>query len=75
MELNQLNKNFENIPQKQRKGVLNLIEYKTTENMKEVIQEIRRLETKINAIYWMLGVIGAIITIIISIISIAIAFR
>ena len=75
MELNQLNENFENIPQKQRKGVLNLIEYKTTENMKEVIQEIRRLETKINAIYWMLGVIGAIITIIISIISIAIAFR
>ena len=75
MELNQLNKNFENIPQKQRKGVLNLNEYKTTENMKEVIQEIRRLETKINAIYWMLGVIGAIITIIISIISIAIAFR
>ena len=86
MELNQLNKNFENIPQKQRKGVLNLIEYKTTENMKEVIQEIRRLETKIdaleikmdtkiNAIYWVLGVIGATITVIISIISVAIAFK
>ncbi len=86
MELNQLNKNFENIPQKQRKGVLNLIEYKTTENMEKVIQEIRRLETKIdaleikmdtkiNAIYWVLGVIGATITVIISIISVAIAFK
>ena len=86
MELNQLNENFENIPQKQRKGVLNLIEYKTTENMEKVIQEIRRLETKIdaleikmdtkiNAIYWVLGVIGATITVIISIISVAIAFK
>ena len=86
MELNQLNKNFENIPQKQRKGVLNLIEYKTTENMEKVIQEIRRLETKIdaleikmnakiNAVYWVLGVIGATITVIISIISVAIAFK
>ena len=34
-----------------------------------------KMDTKINAIYWVLGVIGATITVIISIISVAIAFR
>ena len=49
MELNQIEELTAEIPAEQRKAVLKLIDLKTNEDMKEVINSIKHLESSNNA--------------------------
>lgn len=49
MELNQIEELTEEIPAEQRRAVLKLIDLKTNEDMKEVINSIKHLENSNNA--------------------------
>ena len=71
MELNQIEELTAEIPAEQRKAVLKLIDLKTNEDMKEVINSINLLKESIKhledknaerskTLYWVLGVIVAI---------------
>jgi hypothetical protein len=71
MELNQIEELTAEIPAEQRRAVLKLIDLKTNEDMKEVINSINLLKENIKhledknaerskTLYWVLGVIVAI---------------
>ena len=71
MELNQIEELTAEIPAEQRKAILKLIDLKTNEDMKEVINNINLLKESIKhledknaerskTLYWVLGVIVAI---------------
>lgn len=72
MELNEVNNNIKHLPEEQKEAILKLIDLKTNDNMEKVINAINHLEktvdTKINTLYWVLGVVGAIITLAISVV-------
>lgn len=76
MELNQINQEVQKISKEQQEAVLKLIDIKTNNDMKEVIQSIKHLEnsfesrlvaidTRFTVIFWALGII---ITLIIAIV-------
>ena len=71
MELNRIEEFTSEIPAEQRKAILKLIDLKTNEDMKEVINNINLLKESIKhledknaerskTLYWVLGVIVAI---------------
>ena len=72
MKLSEANREMNQIPEGQREAILNIIELKTEENMKEVIQRIDKFETitqsnfkhfenNFRLMYWLLGIIGGAI--------------
>ena len=65
MELNKINGERKKLPAEQQEANLKLIDLKTNEDMKEVIQSIKHLEnkfdSKINTIFWILGVMITLI--------------
>ena len=76
---------LDNLPEKEKKAILALIDYKTESDMKEVIMEIRNMkykfdskfnviefkfdaiESKFNILLWVVGTVGFVITIMITI--------
>lgn len=69
MELHEINKIIKSLPEKHKDAILKLIDIKTNEDMKEVIQTIKHLENRVdNQIKIILWVLGIIITLIVSII-------
>lgn len=69
MELHEINKIIKSLPEKHKDAILKLIDIKTNEDMKEVIQTIKHLENRVDSqikiIFWVLGII---ITLIVSVI-------
>jgi hypothetical protein len=65
MDLSQLNETIKELPEKQKSAILKLIDIKTNEDMKEVIQSIKhlesKLESKITTVFWILGIIITLI--------------
>lgn len=69
MELHEINKIIKSLPEKHKDAILKLIDIKTNEDMKEVIQTIKHLENRVDSqIKIILWVLGIIITLIVSII-------
>lgn len=69
MELHEINKIIKSLPEKHKDAILKLIDIKTNEDMKEVIQTIKHLENRVdNQIKIILWVLGIIITLIVSVI-------
>lgn len=79
MDLSEINNSLENIslPVDQKKAVLLLIDSKINNDMKEVIAEIKRLESKIQmtqdkhsneikVVYWVIGIAMAVILFVVS---------
>ena len=46
MNLSEISGKLDNLPEKEKKAILALIDYKTESDMKEVIMEIRNMESK-----------------------------
>lgn len=69
MELHEINEIIKSLPEKHKDAILKLIDIKTNEDMKEVIQTIKHLENRVDSqikiIFWVLGII---ITLIVSVI-------
>ena len=72
MELSKINEEFKKLPVEQQEAILKIIDFKTNEDMKDVIQSIKHLEnkfdskitaldSKISTIFWVLGVIVTLI--------------
>lgn len=74
MEISEINSYLEDLPfeKKQKNAILHIIDAKTSNDMREVIAEIRRLEDKIQmvhdklsneikVVYWVVGIAMAII--------------
>ena len=55
-----------NLPANQKKGILQVIDAKISNDMKEVIAEIRQLEKEIKTVYWVIGIAMAIIVFIVA---------
>ncbi|QHN64526.1 hypothetical protein [Bergeyella cardium] len=76
MELHEINEIIKSLPEKHKDAILKLIDIKTNEDMKEVIQTIKHLENRVDSqinrvdsqIKIILWVLGIIITLIVSII-------
>ena len=76
MELHEINKIIKSLPEKHKDAILKLIDIKTNEDMREVIQTIKHLENRVDSqinrvdsqIKIILWVLGIIITLIVSII-------
>ncbi len=69
MELHEINKIIKSLPEKHKDAILKLIDIKTNEDMKEVIQTIKHLENRVDSqIKIILWVLGIIITLIVSVI-------
>ena len=49
MELNKINEEIKKLPAEQQEAILKLIDLKTNEDMKEVIQSIKHLENKFDS--------------------------
>ena len=67
MELSDVSGDLESLvlPSNQKKAILHLIDSKVNNDMKEVIAEIRQLESKlsneIKVVYWVIGIAMGII--------------
>jgi hypothetical protein len=68
MQLKELKDNLDKLPKEQAEAILNIIEHKTNDDMREVISEIRKLETKLESakneikiVYWVIGIAMAVI--------------
>ncbi|MGP1500335.1 MAG: hypothetical protein ACTTJM_00930 [Bergeyella cardium] len=69
MELHEINEIIKSLPEKHKDAILKLIDIKTNEDMKEVIQTIKHLENRVDSqIKIILWVLGIIITLIVSVI-------
>ena len=49
MNLSKISGKLDNLPEKEKKAILALIDYKTESDMKEVIMEIRNMESKFDS--------------------------
>ncbi len=49
MELHEINKIIKSLPEKHKDAILKLIDIKTNEDMKEVIQTIKHLENRVDS--------------------------
>ena len=78
MNLSEISGKLDNLPEKEKKAILALIDYKTESDMKEVIMEIRNMESKFaskfdaieskfSILLWVVGTVGFVITIMITI--------
>lgn len=70
MELKQTNDLLENLPVESRSAIAELIDLKTNENMKELLAELKNVDSKLTSmdmrlktLYWVIGVIGVPIVI------------
>lgn len=63
MDISEVNDILEKIalPGGHKKAILQLIDTKINNDMKEVIEEIRRLEKEIKIVYWVIGIAMAVI--------------
>lgn len=65
MELNRIEELISELPAEQRNAILKLIDLKTEQDMKEVINSIKHLEnkmdTQIKLLFWALGIIITLI--------------
>lgn len=65
MELNRIEELISELPAEQRSSILKLIDLKTEQDMKEVINSIKHLEnkmdTQIKLLFWALGIIITLI--------------
>ena len=61
MELNEINKLAQSLPEESQEAILKLIDLKTTDDMKEVVQAINNLEKNternFKIIYWLFGIL------------------
>ena len=72
MDISEVNNSLENIslPIDQKKAVLQLIDTKINNDMKEVIAEIKQLKSQIHneikVVYWVIGIAMAVILFVVS---------
>lgn len=57
-------KSIENLPKKEKMAILEVIDFKVASEMKEVLAELRAMNTKFNVLIVMIGLITLAITII-----------
>ncbi len=79
MELSELENEISNLPQEQRKSILKIIDIKITNDMKEVIQKIVSLGHSTNShivtAYWVIGIVGGVLTLLLTAIGILISLK
>ena len=63
MNVSEVNDWLENfiLPADQKKAILQLIDSKINNDMKEVIAELRSLKKEIKTVYWVIGIAMAVI--------------
>lgn len=63
--MNELRDNFEKLPKGQAEAILNIIDHKTNNDMKEVItkmdSEFKSIRNEIKIVYWVIGIAMAVI--------------
>lgn len=58
MDISEVSNSLEDVslPPKQKKAILQLIDTKINNDMKEVISEIRQVKGEIRIVYWVIGI-------------------